>query len=82
MAGDRKVRQWVIMAAKELGLTATTEGGSNLSMNLTLMQNGYPGLEHAMPIFPMFKDGDAYVVPYTGRAPSASAAHPPAGTVA
>jgi Amidohydrolase family len=44
------------MAAKELGLTATTEGGSNLSMNLTLMQDGYPGLEHAMPIFPLMKD--------------------------
>lgn len=56
LAGDRKVRQWVIMAAKELGLTTTTEGGSNLSMNLTLMQDGYPGLEHAMPIFPLFKD--------------------------
>ena len=56
LAGDRKVREWVIMAAKELGLTTTTEGGSNLSMNLTLMQDGYPGLEHAMPIFPLFKD--------------------------
>jgi imidazolonepropionase-like amidohydrolase/Tol biopolymer transport system component len=56
MAGDRKVREWVIMAAKELGLTTTTEGGSNLTMNLTLMQDGYPGLEHAMPIFPLFKD--------------------------
>ena len=56
LAGDRKVRQWVIMAARELGLTTTTEGGSNLSMNLTLMQDGYPGLEHAMPIFPLMKD--------------------------
>lgn len=56
LAGDRKVRQWVIMAAQELGLTTTTEGGSNLTMNLTLMQDGYPGLEHAMPIFPLFKD--------------------------
>jgi Tol biopolymer transport system component len=56
LAGDRKVRQWVIMAAKELGLTTTTEGGSNLTMNLTLMQDGYPGLEHAMPIFPLYKD--------------------------
>ena len=63
LAGDRKVRQWVIMAAKELGLTATPEGGSNLSMNLTLMLDGHPGLEHAMPIFPLFKDGDAHVVP-------------------
>lgn len=56
LAGDRKARQWVIMAAKELGLTTTTEGGSNLSMNLTLMQDGYPGLEHAMPVFPLMKD--------------------------
>jgi len=56
LAGDRKVRQWVIMAAKELGLTTTTEGGSNLTMNLTLMQDGYPGLEHAIPVFPLYKD--------------------------
>ena len=56
LVGDRKARQWVIMAAKELGLTTTTEGGANLTMNLTLMQDGYPGLEHAMPIFPLFKD--------------------------
>ena len=56
LAGDRKVRQWVIMAANELGLTSTTEGGSNLTMNLTLMQDGYPGLEHAMPIFPLMND--------------------------
>ena len=56
LAGDRKVRQWVIMAAKELGLTTTTEGGSNLSMNLSLMLDGYPGLEHAMPVFPLMKD--------------------------
>jgi hypothetical protein len=27
LAGDRKVRQWVITAARELGLTPTTEGG-------------------------------------------------------
>src|SRR4026209_371397 len=56
LVGDRKARQWVIMAAKELGLTTTTEGGSNLTMNLTLMQDGYPGLEHAMPIFPLMND--------------------------
>jgi hypothetical protein len=56
MAGDRKVRQWVITAARELGLTPTTEGGSNFTMNLTLMQDGYPGLEHTLPISPFFKD--------------------------
>jgi hypothetical protein len=56
MVGDRKVRQWVIMAAKELGLTPTTEGGSNFTMNLTLMQDGYAGLEHSLPISPFYSD--------------------------
>ena len=56
MAGDRKVRQWVIMAANELGLTPTTEGGSNFTMNLTLMQDGYAGLEHTLPISPFYQD--------------------------
>ncbi len=56
LAGDRKVRQWVIMAARELGLTTTTEGGSNFTMNLTLMQDGYSGLEHSLPISPFYGD--------------------------
>ncbi len=56
MAGDRKVRQWVVMAAHELGLTPTTEGGSNFTMNLSLMQDGYAGLEHTLPISPFFGD--------------------------
>ena len=56
LAGDRKVRQWVIMAANELGLTPTTEGGSNFTMNLTLMQDGYAGLEHSLPISPFYGD--------------------------
>lgn len=69
LVGDRKVRQWVIMAAKELGLTPTTEGGSNFTMNLTLMQDGYAGLEHALPISPFFGDvvrlGAASQITYT-----------------
>ncbi len=56
LAGDRKVRQWVITAARELGLTPTTEGGADFVMNLTLMQDGYAGLEHSLPISPLFKD--------------------------
>ena len=56
LAGDRKVRQWVITAAREQGLTTTTEGGADFKMNLTLMQDGYPGLEHSLPIHPLYKD--------------------------
>jgi len=69
LAGDRKVRQWVIMAAKELGLTPTTEGGSNFTMNLTLMQDGYAGLEHSLPVSPFYADvvklGQASGLTYT-----------------
>lgn len=56
MAGDRKIRQWVIMAARELRLTPTTEGGSNFTMNMTLAQDGYAGLEHSLPISPFYED--------------------------
>lgn len=56
VAGDRKVRQWVITAAREMGLTTTTEGASDFVMNLTLMQDGYAGLEHSLPISPLFRD--------------------------
>ena len=56
LAGDRKVRQWVITAAREQSLTTTTEGGADFKMNLTLMQDGYPGLEHSLPIHPLYKD--------------------------
>ncbi len=56
LAGDRKVRQWVIMAANELGLTPTTEGGSNFTMNMTLALDGYAGLEHSLPISPFYGD--------------------------
>jgi hypothetical protein len=56
LAGDRKIRQWVIMAARELRLTPTTEGGSNFTMDLTLAQDGYAGLEHSLPISPFYRD--------------------------
>jgi Tol biopolymer transport system component len=56
LAGDRKIRQWVIMAARELRLTPTTEGGSNFTMNMTLAQDGYAGLEHSLPISPFYDD--------------------------
>lgn len=43
-------------AANELGLTPNTEGGSNFTMNLTLMQDGYADLEHTLPISPLYRD--------------------------
>ena len=56
MVGDRKVRQWVIMAARELGLSPTLEGGLDMKKNLTEAIDGYAGMEHSYPIAPLYKD--------------------------
>ena len=56
MVGDRKVRQWVIMAARELGLSPTLEGGLDYKKNLTEAMDGYAGIEHSFPIAPLYAD--------------------------
>ncbi|WP_419948985.1 amidohydrolase family protein [Candidatus Palauibacter sp.] len=56
VAAARKGRQHIIMAARELGLMPTTEGSLNLRQNLTETFDGYPGLEHSIPIFPVYDD--------------------------
>jgi Tol biopolymer transport system component/imidazolonepropionase-like amidohydrolase len=56
VAGDRIVRQWIIEAAKEYGITATIEGSLDLKLNLTQMADGYSGQEHSFPIMPLYKD--------------------------
>ncbi|MEN8375426.1 MAG: amidohydrolase family protein [Gemmatimonadota bacterium] len=56
VAGARKARQWIIMAARELELMPTTEGSLNIKQNITETLDGYPGLEHSLPIFPLYGD--------------------------
>ncbi|MGH7679221.1 MAG: amidohydrolase family protein [Gemmatimonadaceae bacterium] len=56
MTGNRQQRQWIIQAAKELQLMPTTEGGLDFKLNLTHALDGYPGIEHALPIAPIYKD--------------------------
>ena len=56
VAGNRQARQWIIMAARELGLMPTTEGSLNIRQNLTETIDGYPGLEHSIPIYPVYED--------------------------
>ena len=55
-AGDRKVRQWVAMAVREQGLMATLEGGLDFKKNMTEAMDGYSGIEHTLPIAPLYKD--------------------------
>jgi len=56
LVGNRQMRQWVIMAAKEQQLMPTTEGGLDYKLNMTQLFDGYPGHEHAIPIFPLYSD--------------------------
>ncbi|MDH4043787.1 MAG: amidohydrolase family protein [Gemmatimonadota bacterium] len=56
MAGNRRQRQWLIMASKDLELMPTTEGGLDYRLNMTHAMDGYPGIEHTMPIIPAYGD--------------------------
>jgi Tol biopolymer transport system component len=56
MTGNRQQREWVIMAAKELGLMPTTEGGLDFKLELTHGIDGYPGVEHTLPVTPKYDD--------------------------
>ena len=56
MAGDRRQRQWIVMAAKDQKITPTLEGGLDFKKNMTEAMDGYAGIEHTLPIAPMYKD--------------------------
>jgi Tol biopolymer transport system component len=56
LVGNRQHRQWVIMAANEQKLMPTTEGGLDFKLNMTQLFDGYPGHEHAIPIYPLYSD--------------------------
>lgn len=61
LVGNRQQRQWVIQAAREQKLMPTTEGGLNIKLNMTQIIDGYPGHEHAFPVYPLYKDFTTFV---------------------
>lgn len=56
MTGPRNVREWIIKACRNQKLLPTTEGGLNIKTNITNLLDGYPGHEHAIPVYPIYKD--------------------------
>ncbi len=62
VAGNREQRQWIIQAAREQRIMPTTEGSLNIKQNLTETIDGYPGLEHSLPIYPIYDDLTALFV--------------------
>ncbi|CAN5218441.1 amidohydrolase family protein [soil metagenome] len=56
LTGNRKQREWIIDAARHQQLMPTTEGGLDFKLNMTNLLDGYPGHEHALPIYPLYSD--------------------------
>jgi hypothetical protein len=56
MVGNRKQRQYMVQAAKELEMMPTTEGALDLKLNLTHVIDGFHGNEHTLPVTPLYKD--------------------------
>jgi imidazolonepropionase-like amidohydrolase len=52
----REQRQWIIQAAREEGLEVVPEGGSTLAMDLSMVLDGHTGIEHALPVAPLYDD--------------------------
>ncbi len=52
----REQRQQVIAAARELGMLVVPEGGSFFHHNLTEIVDGHTGIEHNIPVAPLYKD--------------------------
>ncbi|MDT7690179.1 MAG: hypothetical protein QOE46_2938 [Acidobacteriota bacterium] len=52
----RDNRQRIIKAARDLGMMVVPEGGSTYFHNMTMILDGHTGVEHALPIAPLYKD--------------------------
>lgn len=52
----RDQRQQVLQAAREEGIFVVPEGGSTFYHNLTMVIDGHTGIEHNIPVAPVYKD--------------------------
>ena len=56
IVGNRKQREYMVQASKELEMMPTTEGGIDLKLDLTHVIDGFHGNEHTLPVTPLYKD--------------------------
>ncbi|WP_394750563.1 amidohydrolase family protein [Spongiimicrobium salis] len=52
----REQRQQVMQAARELGINVVPEGGSTFYTNMSMIMDGHTGIEHNIPVAPVYKD--------------------------
>ncbi len=52
----REQRQQIIEAARELQMEVVPEGGSTFFTNMNMILDGHTGIEHNIPVVPVYKD--------------------------
>ena len=52
----REQRQQIIEAARELQMEVVPEGGSTFFTNMNMIVDGHTGIEHNIPVLPVYKD--------------------------
>ena len=52
----RNQRQQVLKAARELEMMVVPEGGSTFYHNITMIIDGHTGIEHNLPVAPLYRD--------------------------
>ncbi len=52
----REQRQQILEAARTLNMAVFPEGGSTFSTNMNMIADGHTGIEHSIPIAPVYKD--------------------------
>lgn len=52
----REQRQQVLEAARQLKMQVVPEGGSTFFTNLNMVIDGHTGVEHSLPVAPVYKD--------------------------
>ena len=56
ISGNRKQRQWLAQAAKQLKLMPTTEGALDMKLDMTHAIDGFSGNEHNFPVVDLHED--------------------------
>jgi imidazolonepropionase-like amidohydrolase len=52
----RDARQQIVEAARELEMMVVPEGGSTFAFNMTQVLDGHTGIEHNIPVAPLYRD--------------------------
>lgn len=67
----RDQRQQILQAARELEINVVPEGGSTFYHNMSMIMDGHTGVEHNIPVAPVYKDvNELWKTSNTGYTPT------------